>query len=109
MILSDSDLKLIEKIQQQQLAPKRKGLISRDTAKEILLFMRVKPLERESMQSLCDRIGLSKTKVYTVIKDYKAEGIEYESIPNGFKGVYQRRRYKYSDSVDNRREQGNRA
>ena len=107
MSLSDNDKKLIEKIQQLQLAPKRKGQISRDTAEVILLFMRVKPLERESMQSLCDRTGLSKTKIYTVIRDYKSEGVEYVSIPNGFKGVYQRRRYKYSESMASERERGN--
>lgn len=109
MNLSDSDKKLVEKVKQLQLSPKRKGLISNDTAREILLFMRVPALERETMQSLCDRTGLSKTKVYTVIKDYKAEGVEYESIPNGFKGVYQRRKYKLNESVVRERKQRNRA
>lgn len=93
MSLSDNDIAMIKRVQNNQLAPKRKGLVSFDCAKEILLFMRVEPLARESMSSLCNRTGLSKTKIYTVIKDYKAEGEAYESIPNGFEGVYKRRRY----------------
>lgn len=100
MILSDEDKKLVREIQNMQLAPKRKGLVSRDTASVILSFMRVKPLERESMKSLCSQTGLSKTKIYTVIRDFKSLGVEYESIPNGFKGVYQRRRYQVNGSVD---------
>ena len=100
MILSDEDKKLVKEIQMMQLSPKRKGLISIDTASEILLFTRVKPLDRESMDSLCSRTGLSKTKIYTVIRDFKSLGIVYESIPNGFKGVYQRRRHQVNGSLE---------
>lgn len=100
MILSDEDKKLVKEIQMMQLAPKRKGLISIDTASAILSFMRVEPLERESMNKLCSRTGLSKTKIYTVIRDFKSVGVEYESIPNGFKGVYQRRRHQVNGLLD---------
>lgn len=100
MSLSDTDTAMIKRIQDRQLSPRRKGLISFNCASEILAFIRVKPLVRESMSSLCDRTGLSKTKIYTIIRDYKEEGVTYESIPNGFEGVYQRRRYLANGTVD---------
>lgn len=100
MSLSDSDIEMIKRVQAKQLNPKRKGLISFDCAEVILRFIRVPPLSRESISSLGAKTGLSKTKIYTVIRDYEAEGVEYKSIPNGFAGVYQRLRHRANESVD---------
>ncbi len=92
MSLSETDQELVTKIVALQLHPKRKGKVSEQAATRILEFMRVPAMERISLAQLGLEIGLSKTKIYTVINDYKELGIPYKSIPTGFKGVNQRRR-----------------
>ena len=94
MSLSEEDLSLIASVQKKQLNPKRKGQISKDVAGLILKFMQVPPLERDSMRTLVEMTGLSKTKIYTVIRDFEELGVEYNSIPTGFRGVYERRSYR---------------
>lgn len=97
--MSLSDEELVTKVVALQLHPKRKGAITKEAATIILGFMRVPALQRISLAQLTLEIGLSKTKIYTVINDYKALGVPYKSIPSGFKGVNQRRRAA-SDPVD---------
>lgn len=92
--MSLSDRELILAVQKKQLHPKRKGQISQECALTILKFIRVDPLERGSMNSLVEETGLSKTKIYTVIRDFKELGVTYESVSTGFKGVYERRVYQ---------------
>ncbi|MCG7545378.1 MULTISPECIES: hypothetical protein [Pseudoalteromonas] len=71
---------------------KKSAPINASQAEQTLDFIYMDACLRSSLDSFSESIGLSKRSLYRLIRYFESQGIEYKSIPQGFRGVHEKRK-----------------